>query len=287
MLAATDPAAIIAVFSRLRAPRRLTALIEAESLFNDGTGIVIFAIAVECVRARCRADRARRRADVTTVFVDRDRRRDGLRSTTRVLRRLDDHLIELTISLVAAYGSYLLAERFDQSGILATVACGLVFGSLGRRATSARAEDAIDTVWEFIAFLMTTIVFLLIGLAVSIPQLADAFVPSLVALVGVLVSRALVVYGLLGVGSRAMARIGWALGDAQQLAAPDRVGRAARRDRRRAGVVVASGHPAARPAAGVSCSVASAHAVLQGTTAEPLVRWLGIEVVDEAPRERR
>ena len=47
MLAATDPAAVIAVFSRLRAPRRLTTLVEAESLFNDGTGIVIFAIAVE------------------------------------------------------------------------------------------------------------------------------------------------------------------------------------------------------------------------------------------------
>ena len=47
MLAATDPAAVVAIFSRLRAPRRLTTLVEAESLFNDGTGIVIFAIAVE------------------------------------------------------------------------------------------------------------------------------------------------------------------------------------------------------------------------------------------------
>ena len=179
MLAATDPAAIIAVFSRLRAPRRLTTLVEAESLFNDGTGIVIFAIAVEAFGRDVAPIELVVGLVVTTVVSTAIGAAIGFVST-RVLARVDDHLIELMISLVAAYGSYLLAERLDQSGILATVACGLVFGSLGRRAASARAKDAIDTVWEFIAFLMTTIVFLLIGLAVSIPQLADAFVPSLV-----------------------------------------------------------------------------------------------------------
>ena len=152
MLAATDPAAVIAVFSRLRAPRRLTTLVEAESLFNDGTGIVIFAIAVESFGRDVAPVELVVGVAVTTVVSTAIGVALGF-IATRVLRRLDDHLIELTISLVAAYGSYLLAERFDQSGILATVACGLVFGSLGRRATSARAEDAIDTVWEFIAFL--------------------------------------------------------------------------------------------------------------------------------------
>ena len=65
------------------------------------------------------------------------------------------------ISLVAAYGSYCLPSVSTSRAILATVACGLVFGSLGRRCGEARAKDAIETVWEFIAFLMTTIVFLL------------------------------------------------------------------------------------------------------------------------------
>ena len=208
MLAATDPAAVIAVFSRLRAPRRLTTLVEAESLVNDGTGIVIFVIAVEAFGRDVGPIELVVGLAVTTVVSTAIGAALGYLAT-RVLALVDDHLIELMISVVAAYGSYLLAERLDQSGILATVACGLVFGSLGRRAASARARDAIDTVWEFIAFLMTTIVFLLIGLAVSIPQLADAFVPSLAALVGLLVSRALVVYGLLGAGSRALARLGW------------------------------------------------------------------------------
>jgi CPA1 family monovalent cation:H+ antiporter len=284
MLAATDPAAIIAVFSRLRAPRRLTALIEAESLLNDGTGIVIFAIAVEAFGRDVAPIELVVGLVVTTVVSTAVGAAIGYLAT-RVLARVDDHLIELMISLVASYGSYLLAERLGQSGILATVACGLVFGSLGRRAASARAKDAIDTVWEFIAFLMTTIVFLLIGLAVSIPQLADAFVPSLVALVGLLVSRALVVYGLLGAGSRAMARLGW--GRAVPSTWLHLIAWAGLRGA--IAVALALSLPQDIPQRdllqGIVFGCVLLTLVLQGTTAEPLVRRLGIEVVDEASRE--
>ena len=284
MLAATDPAAIIAVFSRLRAPRRLTALIEAESLLNDGTGIVIFAIAVEAFGRDVAPMELVVGLVVTTVVSTAVGAAIGYLAT-RVLARVDDHLIELMISLVAAYGSYLLAERLDQSGILATVACGLVFGSLGRRAASARAKDAIDTVWEFIAFGMTTIVFLLIGLAVSIPQLADAFVPSLVALVGLLVSRALVVYGLLGAGSRAMARLRW--GRAVPSTWLHLIAWAGLRGA--IAVALALSLPADIPQRdllqGIVFGCVLLTLLLQGTTAEPLVRRLGIEVVDEAPRD--
>jgi CPA1 family monovalent cation:H+ antiporter len=209
MLAATDPAAVVAVISKLRAPRRLTTLVEAESLFNDGTGIVIFALAIEAFGRDVPALELVGGLLATSVLSIAIGIGLGVLASG-VLRRVEDHLVELTLSFVAAYGSYLLAERLGQSGILATVACGLVFGSYGRRATSARAEDAIDTVWEFVAFMMTTVVFLLIGLAITIPQLVTAAVPILAALAGILLSRALVVYGILGVGSRAVARIGWA-----------------------------------------------------------------------------
>jgi len=276
MLAATDPAATVAVFSRLRAPRRLTTLVEAESLFNDGTGIVIFAIAVEAFgRDVAPAELVVGLAVVTVVSIAIGVAVGLL--ATRVLARLEDHLIELTVSLVAAYGSYLIAERLDQSGILATVACGLVFGSLGRRAASARAEDAIDTVWEFIAFLMTTIVFLLIGLAISIPQLEDAFVPSLWALAGLLVARGLVVYGLIGAGSRALARVGWGR------AMPSRwlhlIAWAGLRGA--IAVALALSLPPEIPQRdliqGIVFGCVLLTLLLQGTTAELLVRRLGIE----------
>jgi CPA1 family monovalent cation:H+ antiporter len=284
MLAATDPAAVIAVFSRLRAPRRLTTLIEAESLFNDGTGIVIFAIAVESFGRDVGPIELVAGLVLTIVVSTALGAAIGF-IATRVLSRIDEHLIELTISVVAAYGSYLLAERIDQSGILATVACGLVFGSLGRRAASARAEDAIDTVWEFIAFLMTTIVFLLIGLAISIPQLRDAIVPSLWALVGLLVSRAVVVYGLLGAGSRVLARLG--RGRPMPARWLHLIAWAGLRGA--IAVALALSLPAEIPQRdllqGIVFGCVLLTLLLQGTTAEPLVRRLGIEVRGEAPRE--
>jgi len=208
MLAATDPAAVVAVIGKLRAPRRLTTLIEAESLFNDGTGIVIFVLAIEAF-GRDVPPLELVGGLIATVVISTIIGIGVGVLTSRALARVEDHLVELTLSFVAAYGSYLLAERLGQSGILATVMCGLVFGSYGRQAASARAEDAIDTVWEFVGFLMTTVVFLLIGLAITIPQLASAAVPILAALVGILISRAIVVYAILGPGSRAVARLGW------------------------------------------------------------------------------
>jgi CPA1 family monovalent cation:H+ antiporter len=272
MLAATDPAAVIAVFSRLRAPRRLTTLVEAESLFNDGTGIVIFAIAVESF-GRDVAPLELVVGVAVTVAVSTAIGVVLGFLATRVLARLDDHLIELTISLVAAYG------------ILATVACGLVFGSLGRGAASARAEDAIDTVWEFIAFLLTTIVFLLIGLAISIPQLRDAIVPSLWALAGLLVSRALVVYGLLGGGSRVLARLEWS--DAMPAEWLHLIAWAGLRGAIAIALALSlpEGIPQRDLMQGIVFGCVLLTLVLQGTTAEPLVRRLGIEVREEGPRE--
>jgi CPA1 family monovalent cation:H+ antiporter len=284
MLAATDPAAVIAVFSRLRAPRRLTTLVEAESLVNDGTGIVVFVIAVEAFGRDVGPIELVVGLALTFVLSAAIGAALGF-VATRVLALVDDHLIELMISVVAAYGSYLLADRLDQSGILATVACGLVFGSLGRRAASARAADAIDTVWEFIAFLMTTLVFLLVGLAISIPQLRDAIVPSLWALVGLLVSRALVVYGLLGVGSRAAARLGW--GRPMPNSWLHLVAWAGLRGA--IAVALALSLPADIPQRdllqGIVFGCVLLTLLVQGTTAELLVRRLGIEVRDEVPRE--
>ena len=81
---------------------------------------------------------------------------------SRLIATVDDHLIELTLSLAAAYGTYLVADRIDQSGIIATVVAGLVIGNYGRAlGMSARSREALDTVWEFFAFLVTAIVFLL------------------------------------------------------------------------------------------------------------------------------
>jgi CPA1 family monovalent cation:H+ antiporter len=130
---------------------------------------------------------------------------------SRALRRADDHLIELMISVVVAYGSYLVADRLGQSGLIAAVVAGLVFGSYGKRVGASRAgSDAMDTVWEFAAYLLTTFVFLLIGLAIGVDQVIAALLPAVAVFAALLLSRALIVYVLLGAGAGLMARLHWA-----------------------------------------------------------------------------
>jgi len=209
MLAATDPAAILSVVGRLGVPRSLTTLVEAESLFNDGTGIVIFVLALEALGTGVSGGQIAMGLLVVTVVSTAIGAAVGFLAS-RLLVGVDDHLIELTISMVAAYGSYLVAARFGQSGLIATVVCGLVLGTYGRRVgISRRAAKAIDTVWEFLAFLGTTLVFLLIGLAIGLPQLLASAGAAAAALVALVVARAVVVYGLLGGSARILVRVGW------------------------------------------------------------------------------
>jgi CPA1 family monovalent cation:H+ antiporter len=198
MVAATDPAAILAVMAQSGATRRLTTLVEAESLFNDGTGVVIFSIAVGALAMPIGPAGVAWELVVTIVASTLVGVAIGF-AASMVLRGLDDHLVEVAISLVAAYGSYLLAARLGLSGLIATVACGLVFSGYGRQVgMSAETRQAIDIVWEFIAFLATTLVFLLIGLAIGVSQLLAAAFASVAVLGALLVSRAAIVYGLLG-----------------------------------------------------------------------------------------
>ena len=202
MVSATDPAAVIATFKRLKVPPALSTLVDGESLLNDGTGLVLFAIALTAVRAPIGpGEAAITFAGVVAVSIA-----IGLVSgfvATRVMALVDDHLVELTISVVLAYGSYILADSFHLSGVIATVTAAIVLGNLGRGQTmSEGGSDSIDTVWEFIAFLLTAETFLLVGLAIPPTRLFESIVPIAWAVVAILIGRALVVYLLLGGASR-------------------------------------------------------------------------------------
>ncbi|HET7027762.1 MAG TPA: sodium:proton antiporter, partial [Candidatus Limnocylindrales bacterium] len=198
IVSATDPAAVIATFRHIGAPRRLSTLVEAESVFNDGTGIVVFSIAAAAlVRPISLGDAALQFVAIVLV--------SGLigfacgQLGTRLIVRVEERVVELGISLLLAYGTYLIADALHQSGVIATAVAGIVLGNEGRRlGLSSAAVDALDTVWEFLAYLLTALVFLLVGLAIPITTMAGALPAILAAVAGVLVARGLVVYGLLG-----------------------------------------------------------------------------------------
>jgi CPA1 family monovalent cation:H+ antiporter len=208
IVSATDPVAVVATMRQLKAPPRLVTLIDAESLFNDGTAVLIYAIAVGALgEQRSLLDSALSFGVGIVASVAIGAAVGWL--IARVAALTADHLIELTLTLLAAYGTYVLADLLHQSGIISVVVAGIVIGTYGRRTGfSERAREAIDTVWEFLAFVLTAIAFLLIGLAIPLGTLGDAALLIAWGVVAVLVGRALVVYGLLGGSSHLAHRIG-------------------------------------------------------------------------------
>jgi CPA1 family monovalent cation:H+ antiporter len=205
IVSATDPVAVVASMRDAAAPRRLATIVEAESLFNDGTGILLFTIALGSLHAG--VDPVAQSATFVVAIVASL----ALGAATgflasRLTALVDDYLLELTLTGLLAYGTYLVADNLGQSGIIATVTAGIVLGSYGRRiGMSARTQRAVDLVWEFVAFVLTALVFLLIGLTSSFAELIMAAAPIAWGIVAIYGGRIVVVYGLLG-GLRLLAQ---------------------------------------------------------------------------------
>jgi len=196
LIAATDPVAVVSLFRVLGVPKRLRVLVEGESLFNDGTAIVLYnlllAFALTGQFSLGQGIVEFIRVSVGGVLV-------GLLLgwlASRLIARIDDYLIETTLTTVLAYGAYLIAEQLHFSGVLAVVAAGLVNGNIGPQGMSPTTRIVLFNFWEYLAFLANSMVFLLIGLQVDIPTLLSAWQPILWSILGVMVARLVIVYGL-------------------------------------------------------------------------------------------
>jgi CPA1 family monovalent cation:H+ antiporter len=204
LISATDPVAVVALFKALGAPRKLTVLVEGESLFNDGTAIVVFNLMLVTAGATVSSSVLNNPSDILRAVIDFVVVSAGGLAVggvlgwmlSRVIARLDDYLIETTLTTVLAFGSYLIADRLHLSGVLAVVAAGLVNGNIGPRGMSPTTRIVLFNFWEYLAFIANSLVFLLIGLDVNIPQIAANVLPIGVAVGAVIASRVVVVYGL-------------------------------------------------------------------------------------------
>jgi CPA1 family monovalent cation:H+ antiporter len=175
-------------------------------VFNDGTAIVLFTVALAALSGGTSIVSAAVSLVVTVSFSVLIGVVAGAIGG-RAIALSDDHLVELSITLVLAYGTYMLADGFHLSGIIATVVAAITFGIFARRgAMTDRAQEAVDTVWEFAAYLLSALLFVLIGLVINVGALGQAVVPIGSGVIGVVVSRMLIVYGLVGGVARVVRR---------------------------------------------------------------------------------
>ncbi len=210
ILAATDPIAVVSLFKSLGAPKRLAVLIEGESLLNDGTAVVLVGIILTLALG---AQLSIASATIEFVFVVGVGALVGAGvgyAVSLVIQRVDDPMIEITLTTIAAWGSFLLAEQVHASGVIATVAAGMICGNFGKRTgMSASTIIATETFWEYVAFALNSIVFLLIGFEVHVDELISNWLPILVAWVSVTGARAVVVGAVTGLLRNTRERLPW------------------------------------------------------------------------------
>lgn len=193
IVAATDPVAVIGIFRQLKVAHRMSIIAEGESLINDGMAITLYVVLLQWAMSG-----SFNPVDGLSTF--------GLEvlgglaigaalglASSRLTAFIDDHLIEMLLSVSLAYGSYLTADAVHASGALACVAAGVLHGSYGRAVgMSANTRQLLDDLWEFLGFVANAIVFLLLGLSVHAQDLIDDAWAVTVAVVAVLVTRAVV-----------------------------------------------------------------------------------------------
>ena len=209
LIAATDPVSVIALFREIRPDRRLSMIVESESLLNDGVAAVGFAmLAAIAVGASQSA------ASVAPAFLWS--MGGGVLfgvgvsgAALLIAGRTDDHLVEITLTTIAAYGSFLLAERFHASGVIAALTAGLMVGNLGSiGAITDRGRPYVLGFWDYVAFLANSLVFILIGMNAADQPLARLGLTTAAIAIGlVLLGRLVAVYPI----SAAFSRTRWAI----------------------------------------------------------------------------
>ena len=195
IIAATDPISVISLLRQLGVDRKLSVLIEGESLFNDGTAIVLYSVVLGMLSSG--------HLDVSSAILQLIVMSVGGIVIGAILGLfasllisfMEDHLFSIAITTVTAYGTYLLAEGIGVSGILATVVAGLFVGNIGKKkGMSPTTRMAVVSFWEYVAFFISSLVFLMMGLEVSVPLLFYNKELILFAFLAVLLSRAISVF---------------------------------------------------------------------------------------------
>lgn len=166
LISPTDPVSMLALFKEVGAPEDLKTLVEGESLFNDATGVVLFTILLKAVLGGNEFGFGQAVYEFVKVSLGGFLLGIVLGWIVfKIMRHLEDHLLENALCIVLAYGSFWLAEVMHLSGVISTVLAGLMIGNYGRRLSmSEKTTETVEIFFESIDFLINSLLFILIGL---------------------------------------------------------------------------------------------------------------------------
>jgi monovalent cation:H+ antiporter, CPA1 family len=208
LIAATDPVSVIATFKEAGVQGRLRLLIEAESLLNDGTAAIAF-VAVLAILAGGHQNSMQIAGTLLLTIMGGTTVGALVGFCLMFLAgRTPDYLVEITFTMLAAYGSFFAAEHFHFSGVIATLAAGLVVGNYKSSGSITQAgRHALGPFWEFAAFIANSLIFLLIGAQEAQQHFTGIWLPLLVAVVLVTLGRAVSIYPLCALFARSRLKV--------------------------------------------------------------------------------
>ncbi len=208
LIAATDPVSVIATFKEAGVTGRLRLLIESESLLNDGTAAIAFVATLGVLAG----ERHGIVSIIGTLFLT-----IGAGALIGAIigggfmllaGRTTDHLAEITLTTLAAYGSFFAAEHYHFSGVLAALTAGLVVGNYRPSGSLSDAgRHPLESFWEYVAFIANSLIFILIGLQEAEQHFGGLWLPVLLAIVLVTFGRAVAIYPLCAVFARSRLKV--------------------------------------------------------------------------------
>ena len=208
LLSATDPVAVLAIFKETKVSERLRLLVDAESLLNDGIVVVLFVIAMAGIMGEHLTPISMASTFFFTVLGGMVCGALVAGLVLGLAGQSEDPLVEITFTTIAAYGSFMVAEYFHFSGVLATLTAGVIVGNIGSiGAISDKGHEAVTAFWEFMGFIANSLIFLLIGVQLTRQNLHAFWYPSLMVILLTILGRALTVYFCCGLFANSPLRV--------------------------------------------------------------------------------
>jgi CPA1 family monovalent cation:H+ antiporter len=195
LLSITDTVSVLLAFRSVRVPQRLAAIMEGESLFNDGTALVLVSVTTG-VLARGAFDGASVLRALSLALLGGAALGSAFGAVgAAVLRRAPDHLTAILASTVLVFATSLLAERVHASPVMAVVVAGLIVGRAARRHLEPSRVLSLQAFWETAGFGLNVVLFLLVGMQIDARGLVAEAGPIALALLALHAGRAVAVYG--------------------------------------------------------------------------------------------